>query len=82
MVVADRLYKLVSTVYSGYESYNGIVIIVTAICYTTQLYMEFSGCMDIVIGTAKIFGVTLQENFRQPFVSKMQVNFGVDGIFP
>ena len=70
MVVADRLYKLVSTVYSGYESYNGIVIIVTAICYTTQLYMEFSGCMDIVIGTAKIFGVTLQENFRQPFVSK------------
>lgn len=70
MVIADRLYKLVSTVYSGYEDYSGIVIIVAAICYTTQLYMEFSGCMDIVIGSAKIFGVTLQENFRQPFVSK------------
>lgn len=70
MVIADRLYKLVNTVYSGYEDYSGIVIIVTAICYTTQLYMEFSGCMDIVIGSAKIFGVTLQENFRQPFVSK------------
>lgn len=70
MVIADRLYKLVNTVYSSYEEYSGVVIIVTAICYTVQLYMEFSGCMDIVIGSAKIFGVTLQENFRQPFVSK------------
>ena len=70
MVIADRLYMLVNTVYSGYEKYSGIAIIVAAICYTTQLYMEFSGCMDIVIGTAKIFGVTLLENFRQPFVSK------------
>lgn len=70
MVIADRLYMLVNTVYSGYEKYSGIAIIVVAICYTTQLYMEFSGCMDIVIGTAKIFGVTLLENFRQPFVSK------------
>ena len=46
------------------------MIVVAAICYTVQLYMEFSGCMDIVIGTAKIFGVTLPENFRLPFVSK------------
>ena len=70
MIIADRLYILVSKVYDNYRTYSGLVIVVAAICYTVQLYMEFSGCMDIVIGTAKIFGVTLPENFRLPFVSK------------
>ena len=31
--------------------------------------MEFSGCMDIVIGSGNLFGVALPENFRQPFFS-------------
>ena len=45
------------------------MIIVAAVAYTLQLYMEFSGCMDIVIGSGNLFGVDLPENFRQPFFS-------------
>ena len=37
--------------------------------------MEFSGCMDIIIGSGKMFGVTLPENFRQPFFSKSAAEF-------
>ena len=59
MLVADRLNVLVKTVYDGYQNYDGTVIGVAAIAYTIQLYMEFSGCMDIVIGTGEIFGITL-----------------------
>ena len=70
MVVADRLYILVDKVYSHYQDYSGIIIILAAICYTIQLYMEFSGCIDIVIGSGRMFGVELPENFRQPFYSK------------
>lgn len=75
MLVADRLNVLVKTVYDGYQNYDGTVIGVAAIAYTIQLYMEFSGCMDIVIGTGEIFGITLPENFRRPFFSKTVSEF-------
>ena len=38
--------------------------------FTLQLYTDFSGCMDIVIGAAESLGVTLPENFTQPFFSQ------------
>ena len=75
MVVADRLNILVQTVYGNYESYSGVVIGVAACCYTIQLYMEFSGCMDMVVGSGEIFGICLPENFRQPFFSKTVPEF-------
>ena len=70
VVIADRLNLLIKTVFADYASYDGTVIVLAMVCYTCQLYMEFSGTMDVVIGTAEIFGITMPENFRQPFFSK------------
>ena len=70
MVVADRLNLLIKTVFSDYPNYDGFVIAVSAVCYTIQLYMDFSGTMDIVIGTGQIFGIKMPENFERPFFSK------------
>lgn len=70
IVVADRLNEFVASVFNGYEKYDGGMIAVVAIAYTCQLYMDFSGAMDVVIGSAEIFGIKLPENFRQPFFSK------------
>ena len=35
-----------------------------------MLYMDFSGSMDIIIGTGEIFNVKIPENFKQPFFAK------------
>lgn len=70
IVIADRLYLIVKELFTAYENYSGAYIAAAAIIYTTQLYMEFSGCIDIVIGSAKLFNITLPENFRQPFLAK------------
>ncbi len=70
LVVADRLNALIQEVFTHYDSYEGGVIALAAVCYTVQLYMDFSGTMDAVMGTAQIFGVVLPENFRRPFFSK------------
>ena len=75
VVVADRLNLLIKTVFGDYWSYDGGVIFVAMVCYTCQLYMEFSGTMDIVIGSGQIFGVKLPENFRQPFFSRSISDF-------
>lgn len=75
MVVADRLHVLVKAVFGQYAEYSGAVVAVAAAAYTIQLYMEFSGCMDIVIGSGNLFGVILPENFRRPFASRSAAEF-------
>lgn len=75
MIIADRLYVLVKEIFENSSQYYGIMIIIGAVAYTVQLYMEFSGCMDIIIGSGKMFGVVLPENFRQPFFSKNAAEF-------
>ncbi len=61
VVVADRLNLFIRQVFSGYAEYDGFVIAVAVVCYTIQLYMDFSGTMDLVMGSGQIFGVTLPE---------------------
>jgi alginate O-acetyltransferase complex protein AlgI len=40
------------------------------ICYTFQIYYDFSGYSDMAIGLGKMFGFTLLENFNYPYISK------------
>lgn len=68
-VIADRLNPLITNIFTNYSEFNGSIIALGAIAYTVQLYMEFSGTMDIVIGVAEIFGIKLPENFERPFAS-------------
>ena len=66
LVVADRMAVAVGTLYDG-TAYTGWWVPVAAVAYIGQLYADFSGCMDIVIGVSEMFGVPLAENFRRPF---------------
>ena len=70
LVIANRLNILVKIIFSEYMNYNGLSVALGVIGYTVMLYMEFSGTMDVVIGSAEIFGVKVPENFGQPFFSK------------
>lgn len=70
IVVADRLNPLIKEVFDNYNMYDGGIIALAAVCYTIQLYMDFSGAMDAVTGIAQMLGVTMPENFRRPFFSK------------
>lgn len=38
--------------------------------FAFQFYTNFSGCMDIVLGISKTFGLKLPENFETPYFSK------------
>ena len=56
MVVSDRLSYLTTHLFGNYKDYHGSFIVLAAIAYTIQLYLEFSGSIDIVIGSGKLFG--------------------------
>ena len=70
LVVADRLNPFVEELFTHHAGYPGWLSLLGAVLYTVQLYMDFSGSMDAVCGTAQIFGITMPENFRRPFFSK------------
>lgn len=70
LVIAERLGTLVDTVYGGYGAYAGAYIWVATACYAFQLYTDFSGCMDIVLGMSESLGILLPENFRTPFFAE------------
>ena len=70
MVIADRLNPFVNEIFRNYGDYNGWIIALAAVGYTVQLYMDFSGSMDAVVGVAQIFGIDMPENFERPFFSR------------
>ena len=74
LLIADHLAPAVDIVYSLTEM-KGSIALFAAIIFTVQEYMDFSGSIDIVIGAARIFGVGLKENFRQPFFAKNASDF-------
>ena len=70
LVISERLTVIVTAVYGDYKTYGGCYIIIATMCFTLQLYTNFSGSMDIVNGVSQVFGIALPENFNTPFFSK------------
>ena len=75
IVISDRASFVANSVFNDYSNCSGTMIAVAAVMYTIQLYTDFSGCIDIMSGAAKIFGIKLPDNFRQPFFSKSVAEF-------
>lgn len=69
MVIADRLGIFVDNAYQDVYSVRGSLLFVAGLLYCIQLYMDFSGCVDISMGVSEIFGIELTGNFRQPFLA-------------
>lgn len=70
LVISERLAVIVNTIYNNDTEYPGAYIWLGTVCFAFQLYTNFSGCMDIVIGISETFGIMLPENFRTPFFAK------------
>ena len=75
LIIADRLNSAVNQIFDNYNKMPGSIIVLGAILFTTQLYNEFSGAMDIILGSGQILGINLPENFRQPFFAKSASEF-------
>lgn len=70
LVIANQVALIVKTIFSSYSLYSGYYIILGVFLYAIQIYADFSGCMDIVIGASKMYGVVLPENFDSPLFSR------------
>jgi len=69
LVIADRAGIIANQIFDHDDKYYGITIIVGVLAYCIQLYGDFAGGMDVVMGTAELFDIKIDANFRQPFFS-------------
>lgn len=69
LVLADRAAVVVNEVFNNYTQYQGMYVIVGVLMYSIQLYADFSGGMDVVMGIAQIFDIQLDQNFKRPYFS-------------
>ena len=70
IAVADFIGITVNSVYGNVEGANGLSALLATLLFSAQIYCDFSGYSDIAVGTAKLFGVELTENFKTPYVAR------------
>ena len=70
MVIADRAVVVMNYILSDVHGFSGSYVMFAAVVYALQLYTDFSGGIDIVRGIGEMFGITMAENFRQPYFSR------------
>ena len=69
IVIADTLSTYVDAIFSSYDVLPGSTLMLGAIYFSVQIYCDFSGYSSIAIGTARLFGFTLLQNFSYPYFS-------------
>jgi len=74
-VVANRLASLVNEVYAHLGLCSGPVVALAAVCFSFQIFCDFSGYSDIAVGTAQILGFRLTRNFNRPFHSDSMAEY-------
>jgi alginate O-acetyltransferase complex protein AlgI len=75
MVVADRLAGYVDQFYGDPSAWNGSSVVLALVCYAFQIYCDFYGYSLIAIGSARLIGVNLMENFRTPYLAATVAEF-------
>ncbi|MDO4805051.1 MAG: MBOAT family O-acyltransferase, partial [Lachnospiraceae bacterium] len=71
MVIAERCAIIVNEIILHYadHSYSGLTVFLGVLFYGIQMYGDFAGGIDIIIGASELFGVSLAENFKRPYMA-------------
>ncbi|MCI1778527.1 MAG: MBOAT family protein [Bacteroidales bacterium] len=75
VVIADNCAVFVDNIFANNPTFNGSSLAAGAILFSIQVYCDFSGYSDIAIGTARLFGFELMQNFAFPFFSRNIAEF-------
>ncbi|MBC8266864.1 MAG: MBOAT family protein, partial [Flavobacteriales bacterium] len=70
IIIADNCAEYVNLIFDNSADYNGATLLLGAVLFAFQIYGDFSGYSDIAIGTARLFGFNLMQNFSVPYFSR------------
>ena len=67
MGIADNMAPIVNVVYEHPENFSQLSVIIALIAFSIQIYADFYGYSTIALGAAKMMGINLMDNFKQPY---------------
>ena len=70
VVIADNCAEYANLIFNNSDDYSGSTLVLGALFFTFQIYGDFSGYSDIAIGTSRLFGFDLMQNFAYPYFSR------------
>lgn len=73
--VADRLGIYVDTIWNNLDNHNGTTYLLSSLFYTIQIYGDFAGYSLVAIGSARVMGIRLMNNFLRPYFSNSLKDF-------
>ena len=68
LMIANRIGSIIDPIINSYEDYSGLSILICLLLYAFQIYTDFSGYSDMAVGSSKLFGIELINNFRHPYL--------------
>ena len=73
--IADQLSPYTDSVLNNYYHHNATSIVLACVLYSFQLYADFCGYSEMAIGTARMMGIKVTENFLRPFFAQNIAEF-------
>lgn len=70
VVIADNVAAGVNYAFDNFQHLSGLQLAIGVFLFAIQIYCDFSGYSDIAIGTARLFGFSLMQNFAYPYFSR------------
>lgn len=67
--IGDPMGLIVNEAYSAPEQVSGVGLLLATYAFAIQIYCDFSGYSDIAIGSARLIGINLPDNFNHPYLS-------------
>jgi D-alanyl-lipoteichoic acid acyltransferase DltB (MBOAT superfamily) len=70
IIIADSCAVYVNIIFDNPSNYSGSTLFIGAVLFSFQIYGDFSGYTDIALGTARLLGIELLQNFSYPYFSR------------
>lgn len=69
IVVADNISAVIDPLFAAPENYSGMALLFAAVMFAFQIYCDFNGYTQIAIGSARVLGFKLNQNFDSPYMA-------------
>ena len=75
VLIANYLAQIADNTFDYMSQMSVMTAWLGSICYTLQIYYDFSGYSDMAIGIGRMFGLHFSENFNYPYISQSVTEF-------